>query len=336
MKRAIVIAVLLVALVTGAVSPAVAQGREAASRPSTGKPSTPPRDLEAPRARQIEGLGIRVEEELGTPDCPQEQIDKDAEHCQAAQWLTTRSPNFVNITKRAYLRGNYEIPQGVQMTSSFVASQSDTNVAITFSGEAYVSDDLPGTNRRLFVQAVVDGAPVDPADVVFAVGAQEGTRAFVFTTNVDAGIHTVEMRWRVDERATAHLRDASLLVQMGRDVASNRATLVTVTPDSGPNQETKGSSWSPISELAAPVYVGSGGVLTATMSAETAVTNQRQAHGPSGHDRRYPSRAQRCRLRHGRLAPVAGHDLRCHRGGARLARRLVPVAGGGGWNGRDG
>ena len=227
----------------------------------------------APTYKASEEFGIRVEEELGTPRCPEEDIEDDEAHCADVEWLSTRSQNFVNIKGLAYLRGTSEIPQGVQMTASFVASRDDTNVAITFSGEAYVEDDVPGLNRRMFVQALVDGKPVDPTDVVFAVTEHVGARAFVFTTNVDAGIHTVEMRWRVDEDATAYLRDASLHVRMGRDIASNYGNLVVKTPESGLNEQTTVAAWTDVPDMGDWVYVGNHGNLTATFSAETAVSN---------------------------------------------------------------
>ncbi len=217
----------------------------------------------------FEQFGIRVEDAMGTPRCH----DSGSSACSAGPWLSTRSPNFVNIRGDVIWRGSSTAPAGRQLTASFVATQDDTNVAIYFSAEAYVEDDLPGTNRRMFVQAVVDGKPVDPNDVVFAVTEYPGVRTFVFSTNVSAGIHTVEMRWRVDERATGYIRDASLMVRMGRDVPSAKGTLNVQTPSSGPNQETTSSAWTDVPGMWGFIYVGLNHDLTATMSAETYVTN---------------------------------------------------------------
>ncbi|MGB4863182.1 MAG: hypothetical protein WBO97_12035, partial [Tepidiformaceae bacterium] len=79
-----------------------------------------------PATQTFEEFTIRLEPALGSPRCPKDQADEP--HCEPVGWLSTRSQNFVNITGEAYLRGTSIVPQGVQMTSSFVASQNDTNV----------------------------------------------------------------------------------------------------------------------------------------------------------------------------------------------------------------
>src|SRR5690606_24460899 len=114
----------------------------------------------------FEEFTIRLEPALGSPRCPSTQAEKS--HCEPVGWLSTRSENYVNIMGDAFLRGSNEVTQGVQMTSSFVASQDDTNVAVQFSAEAYVEDDNPGAGRRMFVRALVDGQTIDPSNVVFA------------------------------------------------------------------------------------------------------------------------------------------------------------------------
>ena len=112
-------------------------------------------------------------------------------------WLATRAPEFVNIRKTVFLGKapgrDLEIVNGIQMTGSFVAAQPNTRVGVVFSAEAYV--DQPG--KRMFVRALVDGVPAAPSNVVFASGTHQGARSFIFTTTVDAGIHTVEMQWLV-------------------------------------------------------------------------------------------------------------------------------------------
>jgi M6 family metalloprotease-like protein len=220
-----------------------------------------------------EELGIRTEEALGTTLCHPSAIADGVDYCDSDQWLSTRSTNFVNIRGEVVYRGSTQIPHGRQVTASFVASHDRTSVAITFVAEAYVLDDLAGADRRMFLQALVDSEPVNPADVVFAVGEHRGVRSFVFTTVVDAGIHTVEMRWKVDERATAYLKDATLLVRMGSGQASNLGTLVVKTPPSGANVDTMSNAWSGVPSMGAYVYVTSSGELTATFSAESVVSN---------------------------------------------------------------
>ena len=217
-------------------------------------------------AQAFEEFTIRLEPALGSPRCPESQAEKA--HCEPLGWLSTRSQNYVNVTGKAYVRGSSEVPQGVQMTSSFVASQDDTNVALQFSAEAYVEDDAANTFRRMFVRALVDGAPVDPSNVVFATTSHQGTQSFIFTANVDAGIHTVEIQWKVDTNATGYLRDASLLVRMGREEASEKGTLTIKTAPSGPNQLTKSQNWADVPGLTAQVYVPKSGQVAASFSAE--------------------------------------------------------------------
>lgn len=130
----------------------------------------------------------------------------------------------------------------------------------------------------MFLQAVVDGKPVDPGDVVFAVTEYAGVRSFVFSTEVSRGIHTVEMRWRMDERATGYMRNASLLVQMGHAAPSLNGALNVQTPASGLNVETTSTSWTDIPSMWGFIYVGQGQDLTATMSAETYVTNGKRIY----------------------------------------------------------
>ena len=56
-----------------------------------------------------------------------------------------------------------------------IATAADGNLAITVTGEVETSSD-----RRMFVRALVDDAPVTPDDVVFAVGEFTGARSFTF------------------------------------------------------------------------------------------------------------------------------------------------------------
>ena len=219
-----------------------------------------------PATQTFEEFTIRLEPALGSPRCPKDQAD--GPHCEPVGWLSTRSQNFVNIMGEAYLRGTSIVPQGVQMTSSFVASQNDTNVAIQFSAEAYVDDDVDNAFRRLFVRVLVDGQAANPSNVVFATTEHEGVQAFVFTTNVNAGIHTVEMQWKVDSEATAFVRDASLLVRMGRDEESAKGTLTVKTAPSGLNQTTSSQAWNAVPDMGTAVYVPKNGQVTATFSAE--------------------------------------------------------------------
>jgi len=57
--------------------------------------------------------------------------------------------------------------------SGTICAAPGSNLAITFSAEAYTSD-----SQRMFVRALVDGQLTNPSDVVFAVGGWTGTHAF--------------------------------------------------------------------------------------------------------------------------------------------------------------
>ena len=213
-------------------------------------------------------FGVRTEPRLGDPDCPN-QSSSDA--C-SGEWLSTRSPNFHNIRKIAYLGPGFEYPQGVRVNASFVAERDDTVVAAIFSAEAYIEDDNPGANRRMFVRALIDGAPADPGDVVFATTDHQGTRQFLFTARVAAGIHTVEIQWRVDSQATAYLRNANLLVRSDRDLPSARGTLTAQTPRSGRNLDKQSAAWEDVPGTSLWFWSPPQGTATVTFTAEARVT----------------------------------------------------------------
>jgi M6 family metalloprotease-like protein len=241
---------------------ALVMGATTFAAPPPGSPS----GEQTPPTQAFEEFSIRLEPALGSPRCS--IADQGLARCEPVGWLSTRSQNYVNVRGEAYLRSSAETPAGVQMSSSFVASQNDTNVAVQFSAEAYVEDDHANSFRRMFVRALVDGATVNPSNVVFATTAHQGTQSFIFTTNVNAGIHTVEIQWKVDTEATGFMRDASLLVRMGRDDASEKGTLTTKTAPSGLNQVTNSQAWGDVPGMSVPVYVPKSGLVTASFSGE--------------------------------------------------------------------
>lgn len=222
--------------------------------------------------QRLEEFGVRHEPELGTPSCTKQDSDNKKPHCTKGPWLSTRSPNFVNIQKTAYLRGTFDVTNGIQLNSSFVAQHAATEVAIMFSAESYVRDDSAGAHRRMFVRALIDGKPAAPSDVVFATGGAATTRSFIFTTTVDAGIHTVEIQWLVDRDATAFMRDATLLVRTGIPQPPSDGTLHVKTVPGGAGQSTTVAAWIDVPGLGATAYVPANGVLTMSLSAESFVT----------------------------------------------------------------
>lgn len=254
------------------------------------------------RARQDE-VSVRTESNLGKPSTkPSDPRGSEG------PWLATRSNQFVNIKKEAFIReaSPYSTPQGIQMTASVVAETS-TRVAIYFAAEAYVEElpppetimDGPSVssstgeptpasasfagNSRMFVRGLVDGSPANPTDVVFAVGTKKGVRSFIFTTTVSKGIHTVEVQWMVDPPAAGsgigsvvgYMRDASLLVRQGR-VFNLGGSLVgnfsVRTAPSGPSATKTTSTWSVMPNMVSLVRVGPDNTLTASMSAESRST----------------------------------------------------------------
>jgi M6 family metalloprotease-like protein len=240
--------------------------------PSSAQSGVPPGlDLTSgPRA--LEEFGVRHEAALGTPSCTAGDVAAGVERCMTGPWLSTRSPRFVPIKKTGYFRSHFEVVNGIRMSSSFVAQHDDMQVAIVFSAEAFVRDDSVGTGRRMFVRALIDGQPADPADVVFATGPVQTPRSFIFATTVNTGIHTVEMQWMVDRGAEAHLRDATLLVRTGLPYPPRDGTLVASAAPSGPTQSTTANAWTNVPGLGGWAYVPAHGVLTMSVSAESFVT----------------------------------------------------------------
>lgn len=233
-------------------------------------------------ARQ-DHVSMRTEPNLGRPSRLEEDPDE-------GPWLRTEANQFVNIKKTVYFRGNNSTTNGLQMTGSFVA-ETATRVAIHFAAEACVGEhasnpeppascrDTNDTDRRMFVRALVDGVPVDPGDVVFAVGNTEGARSFLFTTTVAAGIHTVQMQWLVDPpgrgggRVSGYMRNASLLVKQSRVqviAGSLVGNLSVRTAPSGATQSREVGGWATMPHMVSLVRVpAGGGILTATVSAES-------------------------------------------------------------------
>ncbi len=273
--------------------PATAQSTNVNDPGRGADPSTPPApppipdDFETDNRRAQGEFVVRTEPRLGQAARLVPSQDEGA-------WLATRAQQFVNIKKTGYFRGNYETTNGVQMSASFVANER-SQVAIHFTAEACVGLAPPvadtsfpdiasctaidGTDYRMFVRALIDGQPAAPADVVFAVSNVEGARSFIFTTEVGAGIHTVEMQWRVDSSREAgrtvygFMRNASLLVRQGVD-RQDKSTLRVKTPPSGATQKKDTAVWETIPQMTQTVNVPGQGVVTASFSAESFTTGK--------------------------------------------------------------
>lgn len=221
-----------------------------------------------------EEFGIRTEQTLGTPECP--PASASAARCAPVQWLATDSTRFHTIKKKVYLRGSNENNVAMNVSASFVAEAAATNVAIIFSAEAFMQTDAPTGNPRMKVRALLDGQPTAPGDVVFATTAGASPRSFIFTAQVDAGIHTVEMQWKVDPNSVGRMRDVSLLVRTGTEATSALGSLVAKTPASGASVVTTEAIWKNVPDMSAWIHVPANAVLTASLSAESYVTNGRR------------------------------------------------------------
>ncbi|MGQ0678795.1 MAG: hypothetical protein ACT4OM_03910 [Actinomycetota bacterium] len=227
----------------------------------------------------LDEVWLRSEPNLGLISKPADGTPGEEGVLDGDPWLATNSTQFVNIKQETIVRGSSRTVNGIQMSSSFVAP-ADTNVAIHFSAEAFVEGKggtAPDTGR-MFLRALVDGKPAAPSDVVFTVGPGKGARSFIFGTQVDKGVHTVEIQWKVDPPRkesiyTGRIRDASLMIRQGRTGSghSSQATgnyEVNVAP-SGANHSKNNNIWAPVPNMSDQVTVAAGSPLVASFSAES-------------------------------------------------------------------
>ncbi|RIK87888.1 MAG: hypothetical protein DCC67_01305 [Planctomycetota bacterium] len=147
--------------------------------------------------------------------------------------------------------------------STVVTNTETSNFAITFSAEwASVT-----AGKRLFVRAVVDGAPV--SDVVLAYDNAPRTRSFTFlAANVSAGSHTVTCQWAVDAGGTGRVYDSSLAVVAGA-AAGGDAVVAGVSLQRAP-VETTSTSYVDVPGMSTSVTTEQAGNLAITFSAEWA------------------------------------------------------------------
>lgn len=204
-------------------------------------------------AAGAEALPVPLSLPRGTMDVRVEHVGSPA----GAVWVPTTTPAFVNIPK---------------MSSTFVAAEDDTNLAVVFSAEAMTSV----SNKRLFVRALVDGQVAAPTNVVFTEGGFGGARSFTFTAVVDKGVHTVEMQWLVDAGASASLRTASLLLRHARGFAAD-GTLAHVTTSGGAPASTQNAFWQAVPGASLSFFVPTTGARTIIgFSSETTVTTNKR------------------------------------------------------------
>lgn len=139
-----------------------------------------------------------------------------------------------------------------------------SDLAITFSAEVYATD-----NRRLFIQALVDGQPASPSDEVLVVGGYNGTRTFTFVKQgMGAGSHNVRVQWLVDDGGEGHVGDRTLKVVGVRRYDAMQAGRLMVAAPSGPAQTTTSTNWVDIPGLGGSIDVPAAGDIVIGFSAE--------------------------------------------------------------------
>lgn len=116
---------------------------------------------------------------------------------------------------------------------------SSSNLAITFSGEAYTDG-----GNRLFVRALVDDELASASDAVVAVAGYIGTRAYTFIQqNAAAGVHNVRLQYSCDVADQCHVSDRTMTV-VAAGLGDTRQVVSAFNPaPSGPWQTTTNTTW---------------------------------------------------------------------------------------------
>ncbi len=98
--------------------------------------------------------------------------------------------------------------------STSIVTPANGTIAITFGAQAWNSIGTSAGKSRTFVRALVDGQPITPQGAYFSESDIVETRSFTFgASNLNAGLHTVEMQWMMfDAGATAYLWNRTLAV----------------------------------------------------------------------------------------------------------------------------
>lgn len=144
------------------------------------------------------------------------------------------------------------------------------NLAITFSGEAFGEG-----GARVFLQALVDGQPAQPSDVLLACNYY-GASSFTFVKqNVPAGVHNIVIRWMTDGGRTAHLGDRTMAVVAAPE-PSKHGGLTVNAPAQGADVKTTSTSWVDIPGLVSDIATAANSHLEIGFTAETTLFNSPQ------------------------------------------------------------
>jgi|GEM_PF-937707 len=144
-----------------------------------------------------------------------------------------------------------------------ISLDSQTNLAITVSGEAETSD-----GERMFVRALVDGQPASPSDVILCTGGWTGTRSFTFTReNVAPGGHAIQVEWSANGDSWVSMGDRTLTVVASPELTHNGGLSVKAAP-SGGILSTTSSWWVDVPDMVQSIAAAANGKMEATFSGE--------------------------------------------------------------------
>ena len=150
-------------------------------------------------------------------------------------------------------------------------SQAGVEAVVNFSAEAFVV----GANKRLFIRALIDGAPLSPGDVIFAQRASLQSHRMSFGSRpLTGGWHTASIEWLVDAGGTATLGDRSVVVTAFTQGSNLRHDIV--VPPSGPPVSTNSGVWVPVPNLSALTPIPKNGEVAVSFSGEVRTSTQAQ------------------------------------------------------------
>lgn len=95
--------------------------------------------------------------------------------------------------------------------STTIDTPNGGSIAATFSAVASATN-----NSRMWVSALIDGQPCDPAFVVFDNGGPNSVHSFTFiSSNVSPGSHSVQIQWHADSGEWLTIYARTLIVMGG-------------------------------------------------------------------------------------------------------------------------
>ncbi len=151
--------------------------------------------------------------------------------------------------------------------SGSVEVREGDSLLISVSAESFVQG-----NGAMFLRALVDGQPAQPADVLFARGSKPQCRLFNFgQTSPDPGVHNVRIQWTVNDRGVeGFMGDRSLVLSATSKKAPDLAQVLSI-PASGAAEVTSSTSFVPMPGMTASGPLPRNGEVAVILSAITSV-----------------------------------------------------------------